>query len=207
LKGERFFIPGDISIAAYLIVAATLALRGELYLQDVGINPSRTAFLQVLELMGAKIQKINEREENCESVADLLVKGGRSLMRTEISAAMLPRLSDELPALIVAALFARGDTLIQGISALVPEKLSRLQNLYLELQKMGAQLAQLEKGLLIKGGAKLDGAECESYSDPSVSMALTTAALFAGRPSVIHGAETVQAAFPGFFDEMNKLAS
>jgi 3-phosphoshikimate 1-carboxyvinyltransferase len=207
LKGERFFIPGDISKAAYLIVAAALARRGELYLQDVGINPSRTAFLHVLELMGAKLQKINEREENCEPVADLLVKGGRSLKGTEISAAMLPRLSDELPALIVAALFAQGDTLIQGISALVPEKLSRLQNLYLELQKMGAQLAQLENGLLIKGGAKLDGAQCESHSDPSIAMALATAALFAGRPSVIHGAEGVQASFPGFFDEMNKLAS
>jgi len=207
LKGERFFIPGDISKAAYLIVAATLALRGELYLQDVGINPSRTAFLQVLELMGAKIQKINEREENCEPVADLLVKGGRSLKGTEISAAMLPRLSDELPALIVAALFARGDTLMRGISALMPEKLNRLQNLFLELRRMGAQFTELKNGLIIRGDAKLDGAQCESHSDPSVSMALATAALFAGSPSVICGAEAVQASFPGFFDEMNKLAS
>lgn len=207
LKGERFIIPGDISKAAYLIVAAALAMRGELYLQDVGINPSRTAFLQVLELMGVRIQKTNEREENCEPVADLLVTGGRSLKGTEISEATLQQLSDELPAIIVAALFARGDSLIRGVGKLAPEKLSRLHSLSRELRRMGAQLEETGNGLIVRGDAKLDGIQVASQSDPAVTMALAVAALFAGSPSVIRGAEAVQLLYPGYFDAMNKLAS
>ncbi|RJX25519.1 MAG: 3-phosphoshikimate 1-carboxyvinyltransferase [Dethiobacter sp.] len=207
LKGDRFRIPGDISEAAFLIVAAALAPRGELYIEDVGINPSRTGILEVLERMGADISILNEREYNYEPVADLLVKGGRNLKGTEIAGEMIPRVIDEIPVLAVAALFAEGDTVIKGAAELRVKKTDRLKCISLELQKMGALVEELPDGLVIKGGAKLSGARCESHGDHRIAMALATAALFAESESVINGVEAVKTSFPGFFDIMSRLAS
>ena len=205
LKGERFHIPGDISAALFLSVAATLAPHGELYMEDVGINPSRTGMLDILGRMGARISILNEREFNCEPVADLLVKSGRKLKGIEIKEEMMPQLMDDLPALIVAALFAEGDTVIKT-SALPAKELDCLKSLTLELRKMGALLKELPPDtLVIKGRAKLNSACCESHTDHRITMAVATAALFAERESVIGGVESVQSSFPGFFDIMNRL--
>jgi 3-phosphoshikimate 1-carboxyvinyltransferase len=207
LKGERFRIPGDISAAAPFIVAATLAPRGELYLENVGINPTRTGMLDVLAQMGAGISILNEREDNCEPVADLLVRGGFKLKGVEISGEMIPRVIDEIPLLAVAALFAQGETVIKGASELRVKESDRLSSISNELQKMGALIKELPDGLAISGGARLSGARCESRGDHRIAMALATAALFAGSESVIGGAEAVAASFPGFFTVLNGIAS
>lgn len=207
LKGEIFRIPGDISAAAFFIVAAALAPGGELYIEDVGINPSRTGILEVLERMGARIHILNKREYNYEPVADLLVKGGRNLKGTVISGEMIPRVIDEIPVLAVAALFAEGETVIKGAAELRIKESDRLKSITLELQKMGAKVQELPDGLVIQGGAKLSGARCESHGDHRVAMALATAALFAESESVISGVEAVQISFPGFFEIMSGLAS
>jgi 3-phosphoshikimate 1-carboxyvinyltransferase len=207
LKGERFRIPGDISAAAFFIVAATLAPRGELYIEDVGINPSRTGILEVLQSMGAEISILNKREYNYEPVADLLVKGGRNLKGTEITGEMIPRVIDEIPVLAVAALFAEGETVIKGAAELRVKESDRLKSITLELQKMGALVEELPDGLIIQGSTKLSGARCESHGDHRIAMALATAALFAESESVINGIEAVQISFPGFFDMMSGLAS
>ncbi|MEW5922274.1 MAG: 3-phosphoshikimate 1-carboxyvinyltransferase [Bacillota bacterium] len=207
LKGERFYIPGDISRAAFFIVASTLAPRGELYLEDVGINPSRAGIIEVLGRMGAEIRLENRREYNNEPLADLVVKGGRKLKGTEIAGSMMHRLIDEIPALAVAALFAEGDTILKGVNTLQTEKSERLRLLSLELRKMGALVEELDDRLVIRGNSKLSGARCESHSDHAVAMALATAALFAEDESVIYGAEAAQSSFPGFFDVMNRIAS
>lgn len=209
LKGERFYIPGDLSKAAFFIVAAALAPRGELYLVDVGINPSRTAIIDLLGRMGAEIRIENRRELNNEPLADLIVSGGSKLKGMEIAEGMLQRLVDELPALVVAALHAQGDTLIRGLYQLPPDKADRLGLLLPELRKMGAQVVEQDGSLVIRGNGskKLSGAKCKSYGDHTVAMALATSALLARDASVIDGAEAAQAAFPEIFDVMNKLAS
>jgi 3-phosphoshikimate 1-carboxyvinyltransferase len=207
LKGERLRIPGDISTAAFFIVAATLAPRGELYIEDVGINPSRIGILEVLQKMGAEIGILNRREYNNEPVADLLVKGGRRLKGTEVSAEIAPRVIDEIPALAVAALFAEGETVIRGAAELRLKESDRLESIFVELQKMGALVRELPDGLMIRGGAKLTGARCESHGDHRIAMALAIAALFAGSESVIDGSEAVQVSCPGFFELLNGVAS
>lgn len=207
LKGERFRLPGDLSAAAYFIVAAALAPCGELYLEEVGVNPFRTGILDVLGQMGAEISILNVREYNCEPVADLLVKSGRRLKGVEITGEMLPRIVEEIPVLIVAALLAKGDTVINGISELRGEELDRLRSISLELQKMGACIKELPESLAIKGGAKLSGARCASHGDHRAVMTLATAALFAESESVINGVEAVQAFFPGFFENVSELVS
>lgn len=207
LKGDRIRIPGDISSAAYFIVAATLAQRGELYIENVGINPSRTGILEVLGAMGADIRILNKKEYNFEPVADLLVKGGTKLKGTEIAGEMVPRLIDEIPVLAVAALFAEGDTVIRGAAELRVKESDRLKTISLELRKMGAGIKELPDGLIIEGNAKLSGARCESHGDHRIAMALATAALFAESESVINGSEAVEISFPGFFELMNSLVS
>ncbi len=188
-------------------MAAALAPDGELYIENVGINPSRTGILDVLAGMGARIRILNEREYNYEPVADLLVKGGRDLKGTEISGEMIPRVIDEIPVLAVAALFAEGETVIKGAAELRIKESDRLKSMTLELQKMGARVQELPDGLIIEGGAKLSGARCESHGDHRIAMALATAALFAESESVISGIEAVQVSFPDFFEIISGLAS
>ncbi len=209
LQGEKFYIPGDLSKAAFFIVAATLAPKGELCLVDVGINPSRTAIIDLLKEMGAEIRLENRRELNNEALADLVVLGGRKLKGTEVTEQLLPHLVEELPALTVAALYAEGDTLLKGINTLPPDKTERLGLLLPELRQMGARLEAQNGNLLIRGsgGRKLSGAKCQSHGDPTVAMALAMAALLASDASTLDGAEAAQAAFPGFFDTINKIAS
>ena len=207
LKGENFKIPGDISAAAFLIVAAALAPRGELYIEEVGINPTRTGILDVLKDMGADIRIHNIREYNCEPVGDLLVKGGRPLRGVKIGKETIPRLIDEIPALAVAGLYAEGETVISGAEELRVKESDRLRSITLELKKMGALIQEQPDGLIIQGRAKLAGASFDSHNDHRIAMALAIAALFADSESVINGIEAVQVSFPGFFEMLNKLAS
>lgn len=206
LQGERFQIPGDISAAAFFIVAAALAPRGDLYLEEVGINPSRTGIIDLLKDMGAQISIHNRREYNCEPVADLLVKGGRPLRGITVGKEAIPRLVDEIPVLAVAGLFAKGETVIQGAEELRLKESDRLKSISLELKKMGAVIEELPDGLIIRGGARLSGTELESHGDHRIAMALSVAALFAESKSVIKGAETVSISFPDFFTVLNELA-
>lgn len=205
LRGERFQIPGDISAAAFFIVAAALAPRGELYLEEVGVNPSRTGIIDLLREMGAQISIHNRREYNCEPVADLLVKGSRPLRGISVGKEAIPRLVDEIPVLAVAGLFAHGETVIQGAEELRLKESDRLKSIFLELKKMGALIEELPDGLIIRGCARLSGAELESHGDHRIAMALSVATLFAESESVIKGAETVSISFPDFFTVLNEL--
>ena len=208
LKADKLYIPGDISAAAFFAVAVTLAPRGELYIEDVGVNPTRTGILDVLNQMGAEINILNEKEYNCEPVADLHVKGGRELKGVEITREMIPRLIDEIPVIAVAALFAEGDTVIKGASELRVKESDRLNTITSELRKMGADIQEFPDGLLIKGGnTVLSGAHCESHGDHRIAMALATAALFAADKTVIDGADAVDESFPEFFEVLNGTAT
>lgn len=198
LKGEKFWIPGDFSVAVYYLLAAGLAPQGELYLEEVGMNPSRTSILNILGQMGLEIGILNAREYNCEPVADLLVKGGRKLKGVEVAAEILPQIAEEVPVLIVAGLLAKGDTVINGISALGKKELGRLRSISYDLQQMGAKIREEAASMVIEGGAKLSGIHCASNGDRRRALALATAALFAKNESVISGVEGMPAFSLGF---------
>jgi len=205
LRGERWQIPGDISAAAFFMVAAAIAPQGELYLREVGINPTRTGIIDLLKEMGAHISIHNVKGYNGEPIADLLIKGGRALRGIHINKETIPRIVDEVPILAVAGLFARGETVIRGAGELRLKESDRLKSITLELKKMGAKIAEFPDGLIIQGGAKLSGASLLSHGDHRIAMSLAIAALFAQNESVIKGAETVRISFPGFFNLLGKL--
>ena len=207
LNGKNIRIPGDISAAAFFMVAAALSPRGELQIEEVGINPSRSGIIDVLRVMGADVRILNEKEQNNEPVGDLLIKGNGKLKGVEIGSEMIPRVIDEIPAIAVAALFAEGDTIIREAIELRVKESDRLHTITLELQKMGASIQELPDGLIIKGNTKLKGGSCKSCGDHRIAMALATAALFAENESIINGIEAVENSFPNFFETMNGLAS
>lgn len=204
---KRLFIPGDLSAAAFFLVAAALAPRGELFLEEVGVNPTRTGIIDVLKEMGASIRVLGQREENGEPLADLLVQGGCPLKGVEVEAKMIPRLVDEIPILAVAALFAEGETVIRGAGELRLKESDRLQSLALELGKMGAAIQELPDGLVIQGGKKIKGAVCSSRGDHRIAMALAVAALFAGGETTIEGVEAVAISFPDFFTLLKEVTT
>jgi 3-phosphoshikimate 1-carboxyvinyltransferase len=207
ISGERIIIPGDISSASFFMVGAALASKGELLLEGVGVNPTRTGIIDVLLRMGADLKVLNKKEYNCEPVADILVSAGKPLQGVQINAEMIPALVDEIPIIAVAALFARGETVIKGAGELRLKESDRLHTLTLELKKMGGKVTELHDGLIIEGGTGINGAHCCSHGDHRIAMALAVAALFAKNSSVIEGVEAVQVSFPHFFKLLEKTFS
>lgn len=207
LAAKKLKIPGDLSSAAFFLVAAALAPRGELLLEEVGMNPTRTGILDILKEMGANIRIVKQREDNGEPMADLFIQSGRPLKGVEIKAQMIPRLVDEIPVLAVAALFAAGETVIRGAGELRLKESDRLQTLTLELRKMGAAIQELPDGLVIQGGSKINGAVCSSHGDHRIAMALAIAALFAAGETVIQGIEPVGVSFPDFFTLLKNITA
>ncbi len=205
LSGEKLVIPGDISSSIYPILGAVLSPAGELKINEVGINPSRTGALDVLKTMGAEINIQNERAYNNEPVADLVVKGGGKLTGIELDEGMIASIIDDIPAVMVAAAYAEGVTTIKADPKLRAKKTERLQNMTRELVKMGASIEETQEGLTIKGAEQLSGSELNSHGDYRIAMALATASLFAASESTISGAEAVDNSVPGFYDLLNEL--
>ncbi len=193
-------IPGDFSSAAFLLVAATIIPDSELLLTHVGINPTRTGMLDVLREMGADIEVLHERLSGKEPVADLRVRSA-GLRGISIGSEMIPRLIDEIPILAVAALFAEGETLIQGAEELRVKETDRLHAMACELSRMGGRIAERPDGLLIAGTPELHSAECLTYGDHRVAMSLAVAGM-ASEGVVLNDAGCVGISFPGFFDVM-----
>lgn len=196
-------IPGDISSAAFWLVAATIVPGSKLRLRNVGINPTRTGIIDVLRSMGANITVYNQRQAGQEPVADIAVEYA-PLTGTTVEAEIVPRLVDEIPALAVAALFASGATVIRGAEELRVKETDRLKAIALELGKMGARIAESADGLVIEGPQSLTSACCDSHDDHRMAMALAVAGM-AAQGVEITGAECVNISYPRFFDEVRLL--
>lgn len=170
----------------------------------MGINPTRTGILEALEMMGADITIINERETAGEPVADLQVKTSQ-LKACTLSGAIIPRLIDEIPILAVAACFAEGTTIIKDAEELRVKESDRLAVMALELGKMGAKITELPDGLEITGGNPLRGAEVDSYTDHRIAMSLAIAALNAKGNTTINRAEAISISYPTFVDTLKEI--
>jgi len=200
---EKIEVPGDISSAAYWMVAASIIPNSELLLKNVGINPTRTGILDVLESMGADIHCLNTRFCGTEPVGDILVRTAR-LRGTSFGEDIMPRLIDEVPILVVASMFAEGETVIHGAGELRVKETDRLQAITDQFGKLAPCIESLHDGLVIHGGVPLQPAECFSYDDHRIAMSLAIAGA-AGRGVGIEHADCVAISYPGFYEEMQSL--
>ena len=197
-------VPGDISSAAYFLVAGTIIAGSRLRLNNVGINPTRTGILDVLRDMGAHISVHNERESGGERVADLLVEAA-PLHGVSFGAEIMPRLIDEIPVLAVAALFAEGDTIITGAGELRVKETDRLHAIVTELQKLSpGSIEEREDGLVIHGKSEIRRAQVKSYDDHRMAMSLAVLGA-AGEGVLIENPESVNISYPTFFSEIERL--
>ena len=197
LRGQKVIVPGDISSAAFWLVAGAIVPGSDLLITNVGVNPTRTGILEALAMMEADITKENGRLVAGEPVADLRVKYSQ-LKSCEISGDIIPRLIDEIPILAVAAAFAEGTTVIKDAAELRVKESDRLAVMATELGKMGANITELEDGLEIIGGNSLIGAEVDSFTDHRIAMSLAIAAINATGETIIHRAEAASISYPNF---------
>ncbi len=197
LRGTALRVPGDLSSAAFLLVAAAARHGGEICVRDVGVNPTRTGLLDVLERMGAEVRRERPRLEGGEPVADLVVRG-RRLRGVRVGADLIPRLIDEVPALALAAALAEGETEIAGAAELRLKEVDRLSAVAEELGRMGVEIAAAQDSLRIGGAATLRGAVVSSRGDHRMAMSLAVAALFADGETVIRDVACADTSFPGF---------
>lgn len=196
-------VPGDISSAAFWLVAAAARRGARLVIRDVGLNPTRVGILRALSRMGAKIvERIDE--SGCEPMGTLEIHG-QGLQATEIGGAEIPTLIDEIPILAVAAALAEGRTVIRDAQELRVKESDRISVVAENLRRMGATVEEFADGMEIVGGAKLKGAEIHSLGDHRIAMSFAIAGLFAEGETVIHGAECIETSYPGFIREIEKL--
>ena len=198
LQGQNVIVPGDISSAAFWLIAGAIVPGSELVVENVGVNPTRTGILEALEMMGADIQLQNQREAAGEPVADILVRHNAELRGCTIAGDLIPRLIDEIPILAVAAAFASGTTIIRDAAELRVKESDRLAVTAAELNRMGAKITELPDGLEITGGTGLTGADVDSYTDHRIAMSLAIAALNATGVTKIHRAEAAAISYPDF---------
>ncbi|MFM7405588.1 MAG: 3-phosphoshikimate 1-carboxyvinyltransferase [Cuspidothrix sp.] len=204
LCGQTVIVPGDISSAAFWLVAGAIVPGSELVVENVGVNPTRTGILEALALMGADIQLENQREVAGEPVADIRVRSG-GLKSCTIAGDIIPRLIDEIPILAVAAAFAQGTTIIRDAEELRVKESDRITVMAQQLNKMGAKITELPDGMEITGGTPLVGAEVDSHTDHRIAMSLAIAALNATGTTTIHRAEAAAISYPNFTNTLREI--
>ncbi|MDP4093069.1 MAG: 3-phosphoshikimate 1-carboxyvinyltransferase [Bacillota bacterium] len=204
LYAQKVRIPGDVSIAAYFITAGLLVPNSDITIKNVGINPTRTGFIDVFKSMGAKLEILNETTYCNEKVADIRVVSSE-LKPVDIGGELIPRLIDEIPVIAVAAATAPGTTKISGLKGFKIKESNRIKALVAELSKMGVSIHETEDGMVIEGGKPLKGTIIESYNDHAIAMAMSVAGLAAEGETMIRKAQVVDVAFPEFFPLLNRL--
>lgn len=205
LLPQEFQVPGDFSSAAFFIVAGLLVPGSELCLRDVGLNPTRSGLLPILEKMGGNIHVENRRLIGGEEIADLVV-GSSQLRGIEASGEEAGILIDEIPILAVAMAAAQGQSSVRGAGELRVKESDRIRAIYLGLRAMGVDITELEDGFVINGnGKRINGARVNSYGDHRIAMSLAVAGLIAPTETVIEGAEAVNISFPEFWKLLKTL--
>jgi len=197
-------IPGDMSCAAFWLVAGAIHPASDIRLLDIGVNPSRSGTLEVLEAMGAKLRLENRHLKGAEPAADIHIQSS-DLAGTYIGGEIIPRLIDEIPVLAVAAAVARGTTVIRDAGELRVKESDRIATTVKELSKLGARIEELSDGMVIHGGRRLRGVEVESYGDHRLAMALGVAGLVAEGETIISAAEVAEVSYPGFWADLERL--
>jgi len=207
LKAIDATVPGDLSSAAFFLSAALLFPDSNLILDSLGMNPTRTALLDVLTLLGAKFRVLTVEEHHGEMIGTIQVNvapGG--LKGADISGALSAQLIDELPVLAAIAPYTRDGIRIRDAKELRVKESDRIALVVQNLKAMGAEVTEFEDGMIVPGNQQLHGAQIDSGSDHRIAMAFSIAALRASGDTEIHGAEAAAISFPEFFTYLNTLA-
>ncbi|MGM0166677.1 3-phosphoshikimate 1-carboxyvinyltransferase [Enterococcus sp. AZ135] len=202
LIGQEVTVPGDISSAAFYLVAASLLPDSKLKLKHVGVNPTRTGILDVLQEMGADIQAADIDQQN--QAADLLIKTA-PLNAVEIGGEIIPRLIDELPVIALAATQAKGTTIIRDAQELKVKETNRIDATAQELNKLGADIETTDDGMIIHGPTKLHGGVVDSHGDHRIGMMLQIAALLTKESVELNNPEAINISYPNFFTDLASL--
>jgi 3-phosphoshikimate 1-carboxyvinyltransferase len=207
LVARTLDVPGDLSSAIFFIAAASLLAESNILIHNVGLNPTRTAILDVLAGMGASIHMVSLQSSHGEVVGDLAVKGA-SLKGGVIEGGQIPLVIDELPMLAALAPFTEEGIEIRDAAELRVKESDRIAALAENLRRMGATVEERPDGLRVEGrkAGKLRGAEIDPRGDHRIAMAFTVAALAAEGATVIRDADCVLVSFPTFFQELDRLA-
>lgn len=205
LMAQNFKVPGDISSAAFFMVAAAIVPGSELLIMDVGVNPTRSGLIEVLKDMGAGIKIENSRIIGGEPIADIVVQGSQ-LKATKVGGAIIPRLIDEIPILAVAMALAEGRSLVGNASELRVKESDRIVSICSELSKMGADIEETEDGFIIQGNPDgFNAARVDSRDDHRMAMSLAIAALRARGETIITNSEAVNISFPDFWPLLEQI--
>ncbi len=204
LYGKPVVVPSDISSAAFFMVAGLIVPNSHIIIKNVGVNETRTGIIDALKEMGGDITILNENNDSGEPIADIEVKSSK-LHGITLQGDIIPRMIDEIPVFAVAALMADGTTTVKDAQELKVKESNRIATMAQELGKMGADITETDDGMIIKGNAKLSGAEVESHNDHRVAMSLAIAGLVADGETKINDAESVAISFPTFYDYIEKL--
>lgn len=206
LSPQDWEVPGDISSAAFLLVAASIVPNSEVLVKRVGINPTRSGILEVLNLMGARITMENAQTVAGEPVADLLVQSA-PLKAVEIQGAIIPRLIDELPVIAVAMAAAEGVSVVRDAAELRVKETDRIAAICSQLGRMGVAIEATPDGFIVDGSkSRLHGAAVDSFGDHRVAMSLAVAGLIAEHTTYINNAEAVKISYPTFWDTIHSLS-
>jgi 3-phosphoshikimate 1-carboxyvinyltransferase len=199
-------VPGDLSSAAFFLVAAALIPGSDLLIRGVGCNPTRSGVIDVLRHMGGTVQLLHQHEERGERVADVRVIGGE-LRGVEIGPEMVARTIDEYPVLSVAAALASGVTMISAAKELRYKESDRIAVMTNGLRKLGVVVQERDDGMRIEGKRRLEGARVSSHGDHRVAMALAVAGLCSKGGVEIDDSACADISFPGFFDLLEQISA
>ena len=204
LHGTHVKVPGDISSAAFFLVAGAIANNSEIVMKNVGVNETRAGIIDVLAAMGADMTMIVEDENAAEPVATITIRTSK-LTGTIIEGPIIPRLIDEIPILALLATQAEGTTIIKDAEELKVKETDRITAVVTELKKLGANIEATDDGMIIQGPTKLHGATLNSYGDHRIGMMAAVAALLTDEPVELDDAECIAVSYPTFFEHVDSL--
>ncbi|MCM8778328.1 MAG: 3-phosphoshikimate 1-carboxyvinyltransferase [Candidatus Omnitrophica bacterium] len=203
-RGIEFRIPGDISSAANFIVLATLVKKAHLLIRGVGLNPTRTGIIEVLQRMGAKIEIVVKKGEDIEPYGDIEVKNSE-LRGTLVKREEVPLLIDELPLLMVCGCFAEGVTRIEGVGELRFKETDRINSMVTNLQRLGADIDVERDTVVIKGNVPLRGNSVSSFSDHRTAMSMVVVGSVISGQTMLDDIKCINKSFPEFFTILAKI--
>lgn len=204
LTGQKIVVPGDISSAAYFLVAGLITENSEITIKNVGINPTRDGIIDVIKMMGGDMTFANVNADSGEPTADITVKTS-SLKGCVIEGDIIPKLIDEIPVIAILACFAEGETVIKDAAELKVKESNRIDVMVNNLSAMGADITGTDDGMIIRGGKPLHGAVIHSRKDHRIAMSFAIAAMCAEGETEILDADCVNISYPDFYRDLEKL--
>lgn len=205
LSGTEIYVPGDISSAAFFLVAGCIVPKSSITLKNVGLNPTRTGIIEILQSMGASMDIQKDSTDAFEPTGTIKVMTSK-LKGTIIEGEIIPKLIDEIPIIALLATQAEGVTVIKDAHELKVKETNRIDTVVTELKKLGADIQATDDGMIIRGGTKLSGAKVDSHGDHRIGMMLAIASQICEEEIILENADAIAVSYPAFFEHLSELS-